>query len=58
MPDGGKYYAKQIEQDPERFFTKDLLDRIDAVAAKEFKYGQGETSEVEHDEESSEQPVG
>ena len=53
MPDGGKYYAKQIEQDPERFFTKDLLDRIDAVAAKEFKYGQGETSEVEHDEEES-----
>ena len=58
MPDGGKFYGKQIEEDPDRFFTKELLDAIDSVASKEFKYGQGEQSEVEHDEESAEQSVG
>jgi hypothetical protein len=58
MPDGGKWYGKQIEEDPERFFTKSLLDAIDAAAGKEFKYGQGQMTENEDEEEDTESAVG
>lgn len=36
---GGKYYAKNILQDPERFFTKEVMDKLDEAAKKEFSYG-------------------
>lgn len=33
------HYAKHIYKNPEQFFTKEVLDEIDAVAATEFLYG-------------------
>jgi RecA/RadA recombinase len=55
MPDGSKVFGKNIEQNPEKFFTKEVLTKLDEAAAKEFKYGSGE----QHDEisEESEQPA-
>lgn len=41
---GGKFYAKAIYAEPEKFFTKDLLDKIDAYAGKKFKYGENDTT--------------
>lgn len=39
LPDGTKLFEKQIYADPERVFTKDILDRIDEACRKEFLYG-------------------
>jgi hypothetical protein len=42
MPDGSKVFGKTINEDPEKYFTKDILDLIDEAAKKEFLYGEGE----------------
>ena len=39
MPDGAKLYGKQILNDPEKYFTKDIMDKIEEAAQKEFTYG-------------------
>ena len=39
LPDGTKQYAKTINNDPEKYFTKDVMDLLEEAAAKEFKYG-------------------
>jgi hypothetical protein len=41
MPDGKKFFGKTIERDPEKFFTADVLQQIDAYVQKEFRYGVG-----------------
>ena len=38
-PDGTKQYGKTILENPEKYFTKDVLDKIDEVSKKEFMYG-------------------
>lgn len=37
--DGKKYWGKEIMKEPEKFFTQEVLDQIDAAVAKQFKYG-------------------
>ena len=39
LPDGSKQYAKTINNEPDKFFTKDILNKIDQAAKKEFLYG-------------------
>lgn len=39
LADGRKVYGKQINESPEAVYTKDILDKLDAAAATEFKYG-------------------
>ena len=39
FPDGTKVFAKHINAEPEKYFTKELLDRLDDVAQQEFLYG-------------------
>ena len=40
LPDGSKAFGKTINNDPAKYFTKDILKQIDEVACKkEFKYG-------------------
>ncbi|PCH60146.1 MAG: recombinase RecA [Candidatus Neomarinimicrobiota bacterium] len=39
LPDGTKQYGKTILGDPEKYFTKDVLNQIDKAAKKEFTYG-------------------
>ena len=39
MPDGTKQYGKSILNDPEKYFTKDIMDKIEIAADKEFRYG-------------------
>ena len=40
LPDGSKTFGKTINNDPAKYFTKDILKQIDEVACKkEFKYG-------------------
>jgi len=39
MPDGTKHYAKAILNDPDKFFTEDIMKQLDEAAEKEFMYG-------------------
>jgi hypothetical protein len=39
LPDGSKQYAKTINNDPEKYFTKEVMEKLEEVALKEFKYG-------------------
>lgn len=41
LPDGSKVFEKNIDDDPEKYYTKDILDKLDAEIQKDFKYGQG-----------------
>jgi hypothetical protein len=41
LPDGSKVFEKNIDEEPEKYFTKDILDKLDAQIQKEFKYGKG-----------------
>lgn len=54
FPDGTKAFEKAILKNPEKFFTKDVLDAIDVAAQKQFKYLPDEVpvDEDDDDEES------
>jgi len=39
LPDGTKQYAKTINNDPEKYFTEDVMKKLEEVSLKEFKYG-------------------
>lgn len=40
LPNGDKTFEKTINDDPEKFFTPDVMEKLELAAAKEFKYGQ------------------
>ena len=55
LPDGRKVFGKQINNNPEEYFTEDILHQLDIAAGVEFKYGQGnEVAEVEEELENAE----
>jgi RecA/RadA recombinase len=39
LPDGSKTFGKTINNDPTKYFTPEILEKLDAVCGKEFKYG-------------------
>ena len=39
LPDGSKQYGKTIMNDPEKYFTKEIMDKLEEAANKEFRYG-------------------
>lgn len=42
LPDGSKTFEKTIDEDPEKYFTKDVLNQLDAAFQKDFRYGSAE----------------
>ena len=36
---GTKTFGKTINNDPEKFFTEEIMQQLDEAAGKEFKYG-------------------
>jgi len=40
LPDGSKVFGKNINEDPEKYYTKEVLEQLDQAAKKEFSYGQ------------------
>ena len=42
MPDGSKVFGKAINDDPEKYFTKEVLEKIDEYARQKFTYGSEE----------------
>jgi RecA/RadA recombinase len=39
LPDGKTAFEKQINSNPEKYFTEDVMKRLEDAVAKEFKYG-------------------
>tara|TARA_B100001057_G_scaffold449408_1_gene490544 strand:- start:6745 stop:7761 length:1017 start_codon:yes stop_codon:yes gene_type:complete len=39
LPDGTKQYAKSIYNEPEKYFTDDVMAQLDEAAKKEYSYG-------------------
>lgn len=39
LPDGTKQYAKTIYNEPEKYFTEEIMDQLEVAAKKEFMYG-------------------
>lgn len=37
LPDGSNVFEKNIYENPEKYFTKDVLDKLEAAAAEEYK---------------------
>lgn len=52
LPDGTKVFGKAINEEPEKYFTKEVLEKLDEACKKEFLYGQN--SDVDSVEEDSE----
>ena len=48
--DGAKLYGKEIMKNPDKYFTPDMMEKLNDACEKEFKYGQ--VSESGEDEES------
>ena len=42
LPDGSKQYSKTIQNDPEKYFTEEIMKQLDEAAKKEFSYGVNE----------------
>ena len=39
LPDGTTQFGKTINNNPEKYFTKEILDKLDEAARQEFLYG-------------------
>jgi len=53
LSDGRKVFSKTIYENPEEYFTRDVLDLIDKAAKKEFAYGEEDSdTDVETEYES------
>jgi RecA/RadA recombinase len=51
LPNGSKIFEKQMYETPEKYFTEELLNKINEAAVKEFCYGTSETEEDNKDNE-------
>jgi RecA/RadA recombinase len=53
LPDGSKVFGKEINKNPEKYFTPEVLERIDEASKAEFSYG-GTGKAVDEPEENEE----
>lgn len=51
LPDGSKVWGKDIDSNPEKYYTKDILERIDEAAKREYSLGLGEQEPTKDKEE-------
>jgi|TARA_Y100000296_G_scaffold78471_1_gene101212 RecA/RadA recombinase len=58
MPDGTKIFGKQILSDPEKYFTADIMEKLEEAADKEFLYGKGSDAELSTNESAEEKTEG
>ena len=47
LPDGSKQFGKAILNDPETYFTEDIMHKLDLAAETEFKYGAGNDEAIQ-----------
>ena len=58
LPNGTKLFGKQIVAEPEKYFTKDIMEKLEAAADKEFSYGKGSDAELSTGESTEEEAKG
>jgi len=46
LPDGTKVFGKSINNDPEKYFTEDIMTQLEEAAQKEFMYGSREENNI------------
>src|SRR6056300_1990625 len=46
LPDGTKVFGKTINDEPEKYFTKEVLEKIDEYTKRKFSYGTDEPDEA------------
>lgn len=51
LPDGKTAFEKQINENPEKYFTEEVMSQLEEAVAKEFKYGGGATDSAEESNE-------
>ena len=51
LPDGSKVFGKTINENPEKFFTEDVMEQLELAAQKEFSYGSN-PEEIQDEAES------
>ena len=54
LPDGTKVWGKDIDNDPEKYYTKDIMDRLDEAAKEEYSLGMIDEVEEEVEIEETE----
>ena len=54
LPDGTKVFGKAINENPEKYFTDEILKQLEEAANKEFMYGQIGVDEQQGVEDASE----
>ena len=47
LPDGTTTFGKTINNDPEKYFTKEIMDKLNDCAKEEFKYGIADAEKTE-----------
>jgi len=45
LPDGSKVFGKEINRNPEKYFTDEIMSRLEEAAKKEFSYGSMQVEE-------------
>lgn len=50
LPDGSKVFGKEINTNPEKYFTPEVLKALDECAKKEYSYGQGGLNDDREDD--------
>lgn len=56
LPDGSKVFGKNIIENPEKYFTEDVMKRLEEAAKTEYSYGagrQGSESDYQNDEDEA-----
>jgi RecA/RadA recombinase len=51
LPDGSKVFGKNINEEPEKYYTPEVLQKLEEAAKKEFSYGTGFVPAVEEETE-------
>ena len=49
LPDGKTAFEKQINREPEKYFTEEVMWALESEVAKEFKYGNTSPKEIEEE---------
>ena len=50
LPDGTKTFGKTINNQPEKFYTPEIMKLLDDAASQEFKYGNKKIQEIEEED--------
>ena len=57
MPDGSKHFGKTIIEEPEKYFTEDIMRQLEIAAGVEFSYGTDEEIDSEDRNNDIETPT-